>query len=164
MAKFLEWNDVDLFDKRCDEYFTLVNLTNEQRLEANPKAKAHPPTIIGLQRHMQINEADYKKFKTKPGLEAYKDILEYAEMRIEEWVIPRMMTGELNTHGTMCVMRNKHSWRDSSAEKTGNIQINPVDSEIKIVVMNGNGETLNLPSGPLNLLPESDKPIVDDNA
>jgi len=157
-VKYLAWNDPELFDQTCSQYFELVASKNEKRLEDGKKA--YPPTLPGLKQHLKITESDYKMFKTKPGYEAYRDVLSFAEREIESWVTPRLMVGELNVAGTMTVMRNQHAWRDSSAEKTG-LSINTVDSDIKIVVVNGSGERLNLPSGQLNLLPESDKPLTD---
>lgn len=156
---FLEWNDPDAFAKRCEEYFALVDANNEKR-EASDK-KPHPPSIIGLQLHLQIKPADYRRYKTKDGYEAYRDIIERAEMMIEGWMTPRMMSGEISSNAGMIFLRNKHGFRDSSAEKSTNVQINPVDSEIKIVIVNGNGEQKNIPENSITLLPESNQPLLE---
>lgn len=156
---FLEWNDPDAFAQRCAEYFEQVDKNNAKRESADKKP--HPPSIIGLQLHLQIKPADYRRYKTKDGYEAYKDILEHAEMMIEGWMTPRMMSGEINTQAGMIFLRNKHGFRDSSAEKSTNVQINPVDSEIKIVIVNGNGEQKSISENAITLLPESTQPLLE---
>lgn len=112
---------------KIDEYFDSCFVeVYDKKLGTDVKKIKTPPTRAGLARYCGFTSV-YKLLEFgEKGNTGYDEVVEYALLRLEEFLEGQLVTTKYNPHGLEFALKNTCKWEDKSIRETTGEQVKRV--------------------------------------